>query len=243
MSGWTDCAAVVPCLNEARTIGPLVSELRALFPRVWVVDDGSSDHTGMEAERAGAIVLRHATPCGKGAALQTGLSKAHAAGFRWAFALDGDGQHDPRDSANFLAAATTGASLIVGNRMTARADMPWLRRQVNGWMSARLSALAGRRLPDTQCGYRLLRLETWAALDLRSRNFEWESESLMAFLREGARVEFVPITTIYRSECSKIRPLRDTIRWWRWYAAERALWKHAAATPAAPSWLPKLGQG
>ncbi len=238
MTDLAECAAVVPCLNEARTIGGLVTELRAYLPRIYVVDDGSADTTGVEAAQAGATVLRHASPCGKGAALQTGLAQARADGFAWALVLDGDGQHAPADVPTFAAAASRGANLIVGNRLHTPAGMPWLRRQVNRWMSTRLSALSGRALPDTQCGYRLLRLGAWAALDLRSRMFEWESESLMAFLRHGARVDFVPIATIYRGERSKISPARDTIRWFRWYLAERRLWKPAPVSNRLPRWMP-----
>jgi len=233
----SECAAVVPCLNEARTIRGLVTELRAYLPRIYVVDDGSTDGTGVEAAQAGATVLRHASPCGKGTALQTGLARAHAEGFAWALVLDGDGQHAPADIPKFATAARQGASLVVGNRLHAPAAMPWLRRWVNRWMSGRLSALSGRPLPDTQCGYRLIRLEAWAALDLRSRMFEWESESLVAFLRSGARVDFVPIATLYRGERSKISPARDTIRWFRWYLAERRRWRPAPVSNHLPRWI------
>ena len=48
-----------------------------------------------------------------------------------------------------LKAADAGAAtLIVGNRMANPNGMPWLRRQVNRWMSRQLSRRAGRELPD-----------------------------------------------------------------------------------------------
>jgi hypothetical protein len=97
------------------------------------------------------------------------------------------------------------------------AAMPWLRRQVNRWMTRRLSRLAGVRLADSQCGFRLAHLETLARLPLAARRFEIESETLLAFLAAGCRVEFVPIRVIYHSGGSHIDPLLDTCRWLRWW--------------------------
>ena len=95
--------------------------------------------------------------------------------------------------------------------------IPWLRRQVNRWMSRKLSRRAGRSLPDTQCGFRLIHLETWAALPLNTERFEVESEMLMVFLAAGHRVEFVPIRVIRSGRRSHIRPVADSLRWWKWW--------------------------
>jgi len=217
-----ECAVVIPCFNEERTIEAVICETRALLPTVIVVDDGSGDATAERAKQAGARVFRHPSNQGKGVALHTGLEQARTLGFAWALTLDGDGQHAPSDIPRFLdRAAATGAALVVGNRMQEATQMPWLRRQVNRWMSCRLSQLAGRQLPDTQCGFRMIQLEPWSQLDLRSERFEVESEYLMAFAEAGLAVEFVPIQVIYQAEHSKINPVRDTLRWFRWCRARR----------------------
>jgi glycosyltransferase involved in cell wall biosynthesis len=213
-----NCAAVIPCFNEAKTIGPLVAAMRQQVSLVVVVDDGSTDGTARMAENAGAVVIRHEGNQGKGASLQTGLSHVLQLGFDWAVTLDGDGQHSPLDLPPFLhRAEETGAPLIIGNRMDQAAAMPWLRRRVNRWMSARLSRCAGRALPDTQSGFRLIHLPTWASLPLSARRFEVESEMLMAFLASSHRVEFVPIHVIPAARKSRIRPFTDTVRWWKWW--------------------------
>jgi glycosyltransferase involved in cell wall biosynthesis len=218
----SQCAAVIPCLNEAATIEPLVRQVREQLPGVIVVDDGSTDSTGQLASGAGAEVLRQEIPQGKGAALLAGWRHARAGGFHWAMTLDGDGQHSPDDIPAFLRCADqTGAALIVGNRMGDVGQMPWLRRQVNRWMSRRLSRLAGRELPDSQCGFRLVDLRAWSKLDLVTRHFEIESEVLLAFVEAGYPVEFVPIRAIYKSGQSKIHPWHDTARWFRWLKARR----------------------
>jgi glycosyltransferase involved in cell wall biosynthesis len=184
-----------------------------------VVDDGSSDDTAIEAERAGAVVLRHKVNQGKGAALQTGWRQAFRSGFSWAFCVDGDGQHAADDvPAFFKAAECTSATLLIGNRMPGARGMPPLRRWVNRFMSRRISKISGQVLPDTQCGLRLMNLKVWAKLDIRAEHFEIESEVLLNFIRARERVEFVPIQVIYKDERSKIEPLHDTVRWLRWLA-------------------------
>ena len=185
---------------------------------IIVVDDGSTDITGEVAKAAGAIVLRTEQRRGKGAALQTGWRYAYESGFAWALSLDGDGQHDPAQIPFFFQSAeTTGAPLVIGNRMEQPAGMPWVRLLVNQWMSRRLSRVSGRFLPDSQCGFRLMNLRAWSGLSVSSHHFEIESEILLAFILASHRVEFVPVRTIYRGEQSKINPIRDSVRWLRWW--------------------------
>lgn len=220
MLGSTTCAVVIPCFNEGTSIAALVPAVREHLPRVIVVDDGSTDDTAALAEGAGAVVVGHERNRGKGAALRTGLSLALKLGFEWAVTLDGDGQHGPDDLPSFLRCAReSGASLVIGNRMPDARAMPWLRRQVNRWMSRRLSRHSGRHLPDTQCGYRLLHLAMWAAMPLKTERFEVESETLMAFVTAGCAVEFVPVRVIGRGRTSHIQPVADSLRWWRWWRA------------------------
>jgi len=113
--------------------------------------------------------------------------------------------------------------------------MPWMRRTVNRWMSRRISGLAGVPLPDTQCGFRLVNLPLWNQLRFETRQFEIESEMVLAYITAGCKIKFVPIQTIYRSERSKIRPVGDTIRWLKWYfRARRRLASEGICLTALP---------
>lgn len=191
---------------------------------VWVIDDGSSDATGREARGAGAVVIRHETNLGKGASLREGLESVRAAGYQWAVTLDGDGQHDPAELGKFWEAAHAGADLVIGNRMLEAEKMRPLRRFVNRWMSARISGRLGMEIPDSQSGYRLIRVEAWREasmrLQLRENRFAVESELLMAFARAGKKVAFVPVKVLEGSRPSRIRPVVDTVRWLRWWGRE-----------------------
>jgi glycosyltransferase involved in cell wall biosynthesis len=223
------CAAVIPCLNEAEKIAGVVASVGPYLQTVVVVDDGSTDETALLAQKSGARVLRHARSCGKGAALKTGLGWAFENHFTWALTLDGDGQHVAEDIPKFFNRADTHlADLIIGNRMVNATRIPWLRRLVNRWMSRQLSFLAGRELPDTQCGFRLINLDVWSALELQTAHFEVESELLLAFCAASHPVEFVPIQVVYRGEASKIRPVLDTWRWLKW-------WNTAKRSRVSPS--------
>lgn len=227
-----DFHAVIPCLNEARHIGDVVTGVRRHVPHVVVVDDGSTDDTVARAADAGAQVLRHPSPLGKGAALATGLSHLDQLGAVWALCLDGDGQHAAEDIPGFLNAATrTGAPLIIGNRFADPPRMPPVRRTVNRLMSRLISSLVGCAIPDSQCGFRLIQLDLWRRLNLASRRFEIESEMIVASHRCGSRIEFVPVRSVYGTETSKIAPFRDGWRWLQWYG--RAL-QQRHTIPAHP---------
>jgi glycosyltransferase involved in cell wall biosynthesis len=218
------CAVVIPCLNEAATIESLVKEIRRSLPQVIVVDDGSVDGTAAAAGQAGAEVIRHDRNQGKGASLASGLRRASERNLTWALTMDGDGQHSPADIPLFLRAATQHrAALVVGNRLAEPNGMPRVRLFVNRWMSRQLSRRSGQPLPDSQCGFRLVQLRAWSQLRLETAHFEVESEMLLAFVAAGLPVGFVPIQVIYKSSQSKIHPLIDTWRWFRWWRGARQL--------------------
>jgi len=206
---------LIPAYREAGRIGGVVTAVRARFPgTVVVVDDGSDDGTADEAEAAGATVLRHPENRGKGAALETGFAYARRSGAAFVITMDADGQHAADDLPGFMQRFQAGgADVIVGNRMAEPAGMPLLRRLTNRGMSALLSRRMGQAVPDTQNGFRLYRtavLPEASAGD--SGGFAAESEILLRLSARGVRIAAVPVRVIYGDERSKIRPLRDALR-------------------------------
>ena len=207
---------IVPAYHEARSIKAVVRGIQRHIPDVIVVDDGSLDDTGMQAEAAGAKVIRHETNRGKGAALETGFRSARDGHFGYVITMDGDGQHAPEDIPHFLAAyAATGVPVLVGNRMNDTRAMPVVRRMTNRFMSWLLSREMGQRVPDTQCGYRLYKLEVIPEARVESERFAAESEILIELSGKGLRIGSVPVATLYGTEQSKIRPFHDSLRFFR----------------------------
>jgi glycosyltransferase involved in cell wall biosynthesis len=211
-------AAILPALNAARFLGPLLDEIRSLHPdvRLLVVDDGSTDGTAETARANGAEVLVHEVNRGKGAALTTGFDWAAEHAIEWVFTLDSDGQHLPSDMAGFLERAARGdVDVIVGTRMDDPEGMPWLRKVTNLFTSWVVSSLAGTPIPDSQNGYRLFRVASLAGVRVTTARYDFESEILVRVARRGARVDSVPTATVYGDEVSTINPFRDTVRFFR----------------------------
>lgn len=215
--------AIIPCRNEAKSIESLIVQVSDHIKDILVVDDGSEDHTARVATQAGAHVLELDPPGGKGAALRAGLFDSLNQGYTWALTLDGDGQHCPPDIPEFLPFFEhEKIPLVIGNRMLSPGEMPWTRRWTNRIMSRILSRLTTRDLPDTQCGFRLIKLDPAFLNQLTRCHFETESEQIVAAVHCGWDIEFVPVTTSYTSSTSQIRPFIDTLRWLLWLSRKKS---------------------
>jgi glycosyltransferase involved in cell wall biosynthesis len=164
--------------------------------------------------REGAVVLRHATTQGKGAAVRTGLRHVLAQPeVTHVLLLDGDMQHLPEEAPRLIAAAAaTGADLVVGQRHFDRSRMPAARYYANLCGSRALSSFMGVPLGDTQCGYRLFRTAILQRARLRATGYDIETEMLVKVGRLGGRIEHVPVSAVYNGATSKLRPVRDTTR-------------------------------
>lgn len=207
---------IIPAYREGRMIGEIVRRVLKHVDSVIVVDDGSDDNTADEAKSAGAEVVVHGQNKGKGVALSTGFARAREDGFDVAVVMDGDGQHDPGDVPRFIEAyVRTGIPVLVGNRMADLAHMPLVRKLTNRFMSWLLSRQMKQYVADTQCGYRLYRLDLIPLVTTQSERFAAESEILLHLASRGIRIDAVPIKAIYGEERSKINPLMDTVRFFR----------------------------
>ncbi len=208
---------MIPAFQAENYLGEVLKQTKAVFPlpgHILVVDDGSHDGTSRVAEKAGVQLLRHNTNLGKGAALRTGFSEAISRRYDFVIVLDADGQHDPAYIPRFLEAFSTGKyDVLIGTRRLQPSTMPFDRYLSNSYSSLVASVAAGKRIRDSQSGYRLLRVSLLKKMRLRSRKYETETEILIQavrFLR--ARVGEIPIAVSYAGEESHIRRLGDTMR-------------------------------
>jgi glycosyltransferase involved in cell wall biosynthesis len=199
--------ALIPSYNEARTIGVITKELKSRGLTVYVVDDGSTDETAGIAALQGAVMITHDKNKGKGASLIEGFDRILKENFDAVLIMDGDGQHATVDVDNFFKKmAETGADIVIGNRM------PIARKITNRIMSRVISKMCGQSIPDTQCGFKLVKRNVLENIKFEFSNFEIESEILIKAARKGFKIESVPVKTVYRDETSKIKPIFDTIR-------------------------------
>ena len=228
-------AAIIPAYQDEKHIGDIVRRTRERLHHVLVVDDGSTDQTAQRAREAGAEVIVHSQNRGKGEAIKTGLAHWLAAANTsgdtegglnrevvWVSLLDSDGQHLPEEIDRFLLAAASAMqpTFLIGNRMDNLVGMPFIRRVVNHYMSRQISRVCKQEIPDTQCGFRMLDLQLIPQLLGGGDRFDYDTEVLIIASRKGYLIESVPITTVYTDQVSKIRPLRDAIRFlklmWRY---------------------------
>jgi glycosyltransferase involved in cell wall biosynthesis len=212
-----NAAAIIPAYREEKHVGDIVRRTRQRIDHVLVVDDGSSDQTAQQARDAGAEVIVHSQNRGKGEAIKTGLRHWLDRQFTHVIVLDADGQHLPEEIDRFMAASasTAGPSFFLGNRMNNLTGMPFIRRVVNRYMSKRISRFCGQKIPDTQCGFRMLERQLIPELLGGTNRFDYETEMLIIASRKGYRIESVPITTVYSDEVSKIQPMRDALRFFK----------------------------
>ncbi|MGH7469685.1 MAG: glycosyltransferase family 2 protein [Longimicrobiales bacterium] len=222
---------LIPAYNAAEFVARVVNNARQHVP-VTVVNDGSTDATAQQARAAGALVIDQNPNQGKGAALQRG--------FRWALeqdvsaviTLDADGQHDPAEIPRFRDCYQKAhPDLIIGARDFSQ--MPFVRRLSNTIGRRAFSWAMGQPVRDNQSGYRLLSRRLMAAvLTSAERGFEFEMEMIVICVRNGWRMEWVPIRTIYADEKSNIRPLQHVANFFRMvWRTRRALRAHGAHSP------------
>ena len=204
---------LIPSYNEARTIGAITKELKRRALAVYVVDDGSTDKTAELAAAEGAIVIAHDKNEGKGASLIEGFNRILKESFDAVLIMDGDGQHATDDIDGFFnKMGESGADIVIGNRMLDTVSMPVARKITNRIMSHVISKMCGQAIPDTQCGFKLIKRNVLESIRLEFSNFEIESEILLKAAKKGFKIESVPVKTVYEGETSKIKPIFDTIR-------------------------------
>jgi glycosyltransferase involved in cell wall biosynthesis len=206
-------SVVIPCLDEAETIGEVVTRARAVLDEeglageVIVVDNGSTDGSGDLARAAGAIVVDEPRR-GYGSAYLAGLAVARG---DYIVMLDADLTYDVRELPRFVAELDDGAQFVVGNRLAGvqPGAMPFLSRIGNPILSGFLNVLHRTNVGDAHCGMRALRRDVLPVLNLRTVGMEFASEMVIRATRERLDVREVPIQLHPRAGTSKLSPFRD----------------------------------
>lgn len=198
--GRRDVVVVMPVHNESEVLAGVLADVRSIFDRVIVVDDGSTDGSDEIARASGCTTLVHPINLGQGAALVTGIT--------WALrdeqtssivTMDSDGQHDPSDA---LAAVELLESerlhVVLGSRFLGdRNEVPALKRLLlhAGIRYTRVST--GLGFSDTNNGLRALTSEAASKLDLVHMGMAHASEIQRQVAQLGLRWGEVPTSVAY----------------------------------------------
>lgn len=178
-----DIAVLLPCYNEAETVGAVVAGFRAALPsaRVYVYDNNSTDQTALKAALAGARVVR-ARRQGKGNVVRRMFSDIEADIYVMA---DGDGTYAPADAPDLVRTLITeGADMVVGTRRGVKADAGRHGHALgNRVFNALFGTLFGNEFTDIFSGYRVFSRRFARSFPAVSGGFEIETEMSVHALR------------------------------------------------------------
>jgi len=207
---------IIPAYQAAETLPSLIKTITTQFTanNIFIVDDGSTDQTSEVLKAFPQIhIIKHAVNRGKGAALVSGFRKALQLGYSDAICLDADLQHDPNYIKKFIDSQIEHqVDLVLGKRHFDYRTMPFHRILSNTITSFLISIRTGRRIHDSQCGYRLISMNIIKDSTFLEDGFQFESEILIKLLSTGSTYTEIEIPTIYNANRSSINNIKDTLK-------------------------------
>jgi glycosyltransferase involved in cell wall biosynthesis len=238
-----DVSVIMPCLDEAKSLGACIANAREALERMHVefglsgeiviADNGSTDGSQLIARAHGARVV-DVERRGYGAALIGGLRSANGT---YLVMGDADGSYDFRDSIEMVRQLAEGADLCVGSRFKGRIEsgaMPWKNRYIgNPALTFVLNLFFRTGISDAHCGLRALTAACFERLDLTGSGMEFASEMIIKAALKNQNVVEVPATLLpdLRDRPPHLRPWRDGWRHLRYLLMLSPGW--AFAIPAA----------
>ena len=213
-------SAILPCLNEERTLGLCIAKALDAFARrgihgeVVVGDNGSADRSVAIAEALGARVV-HQPIKGYGAAI---CAAASAARGKYLIMADADDSYDWSQLDDFIDALEDGADLVMGNRFAGGIEpgaMPPLHRYLgNPVLSGIARWLHQSPIRDFHCGMRGFTRDAFQRIAARSPGMEFASEMVINAHRAGLDIREVPIR-LYPDKRGRPPHLRSFRDGWR----------------------------
>lgn len=214
---------VIPAYNEEGKIGCVINKITPeMAEKIVVVDDCSTDQTAIEAESAGALVIRHVKNQGVGAGIRTGIDYAIANGYGIVAILSGDDQHDPNDLFGvFKLILEDGYDFVQGSRRLGglQATNINLFRRFLTWVYAKVFGLfTGFNCTDATNGGRAFRTRIFQDKSINIwqdwlNTYQLEPYLFYKVVKRKFKVTEAPMKIIYHEKgTSKMKPFRD---WWR----------------------------
>jgi glycosyltransferase involved in cell wall biosynthesis len=212
-----ELSIVIPCLNEADTIGACITKAVGFLGRselvgeVIVADNGSTDGSQRIVGQLGARLVEVPTR-GYGAALQAGIAAARG---RYVIMGDADDSYDFSDLMPFVASLRAGYQLVIGNRFKCEIKpgaMPILHRYLGNPLLSFIGRLFFKNtVGDYYCGLRGFSREAVMRLDLRMTGMEFAIEMVVRAVMLGLKIAEIPTTLSKdgRARSSHLRTWRD----------------------------------
>jgi glycosyltransferase involved in cell wall biosynthesis len=208
-------SVVIPAFNEQKTIGHVIEETVSVMDslgvpyEIIIVNDGSTDRTGQIATTYKATVLTNERNRGKGHAIRKGFQQAQG---DIVVTLDADGAHSPKEIPDLIGPLSNGTDIVGGSRFLGNNaySTTRLNRLGNFVFNMAIATLTGKRVTDSQTGFRALKKEVILKLKLGSSGYEIETEITVKGLKNGFTFEEKPISCKQRQySASKLRILSD----------------------------------
>lgn len=210
---------IIPCYNEENAIEETVIHLRQIIPDdmeydLVVVNDGSTDRSGeillSMAETIPSLkVVTHDKNRGYGAALKTGIKMATT---EYIAITDADGTY-PNERLPELVRLCQDQDMVVGARTGADVTYSKLRAFPKFFLRAWVSWISRYPVPDINSGLRVFRRDvTMRYIRILPDSFSFTTTITLAMLTNYHRVHYEPINYKERIGSSKIKPIRDTLR-------------------------------
>ena len=208
---------IIPTFNNVGTIRDVIKDTLNECYDVIVVNDGSTDQTSEILHSIdGITIVEYDNNRGKGYALKCGFKRALEMGFAYAITIDSDGQHFPSDIMHFLKANQEyPGALIIGSRQLDGVERSKGSSFANKFSNFWFYIQTGRKLSDTQTGYRLYPLKKLYGMNLLTSRYEAELELLVFASWHGVKLIPIDINVYYpprEQRVSHFRPGKDFVR-------------------------------
>jgi len=193
--------ACLPAYNEEQKIYDIVKETSKFVDKVIVCDDGSNDQTFENAKKAGAIVTKHDTNKGKGAAMRTLFDYAKKIDGDIIITMDSDGQFLPEEIPKLVnSLIENNADIVTGYRFADEKDMPRYRKFGNKVLDKITNLATEIPVRDTQSGFRAYSKKAINAIKFNTDGYGADSEILISAAKKGLKILEEPVTVIYNTE-------------------------------------------
>lgn len=209
---------IIPTYNNKGTILQVIQDVYEYCHDIFVVCDGPTDGTRALVEQCDLPinVVAYEPNKGKGTALITGFREATKRDFQYAITIDSDGQHYASDIPKFLETiALHPDALLIGSRGLKHDNMPQKNTFANKFSNFWFTVQTGKRLPDTQTGYRLYPLNKMGRMRIATSRYEAELELLVRSAWRNISIVPIDIRVYYppqEERVSHFRPAKDFTR-------------------------------